>query len=91
MRCRVGDLAIVIAAAPAYQDAIGREVTVIKRCSEGGGDWIVEFRHLPPSLLPYQGFDFSFYDDGLLPLRPGDDAEPETTDTPIDITAGCPA
>lgn len=80
MRCKVGDIAIVIKAD--YPELIGRTVEVLARCPASEGDWFVELLGGRPAIIA--GFaTCSADDDALLPIA-GPRFNTETTqDEPI--------
>lgn len=69
MRCRKGDLAIVINAHPTWHEYLGRIVEVVSIASNG--EWRLNVK--------WHGFGVTCPDHFLSPLRdPGDDATDET-------------
>ena len=82
MRCKPGDLAIVISAADAFNDWVGRVVKVVRLSTRYKNAWIVDWGgRVPRSALAYKLQ--SVYDIGLLPISGIPDTEDTTTDEPI--------
>lgn len=64
MRCRPGDLAIVIGGHPMY---LGRVLTVTTPCTVYAAHWDTD----PPQFFPGFTHPVSFADETLQPIRPG--------------------
>lgn len=81
MNCKPGDLAIVISAAPAYQDVIGRIVRVV----EWDGllsAWVIQFvGSIPESCAWHRGS--AALDAALRPVSGLPDTEETDTEQPI--------
>ncbi len=88
MRCKPGDLAIVIRATPRYADTIGRCVEVIEWVPQLRM-WHVEFTGLLPASLARWGDGAlqCFSDPCLLPVSGLPDDIAVKTSTPVEQTA----
>lgn len=86
MRCKVGDLAIIIRSTCGNE---GREVTVVRSITppwhpKFGPGWEVASVRPLNQRQPGLPFD-AFPDSWLLPIHPFSDPEEITTDAPVDV------
>lgn len=82
MRCRVGDLAVVVGGVDLF---LGHVVTIASPCAVYPEHWVVE----PPKFYPGFTQPVSFADATLMPIRPGGSADEVAADAgkPEEVTA----
>lgn len=82
LRCRPGDLVIVIDPADA-PEFLGRIFRVTARCPVHPDSWDTD----PPQYVPGYLLPASFHDRTLQPIRPDESPESITTDEPVEVVA----
>lgn len=70
MRCKVGDLVVIVAADASYAYLIGKFCHITGWTDEYGGQWVLDARH-------HCGLPWSSFDRDLRPIRP-DEGTDET-------------